>query len=579
MENDDVTVAISERSAANLRGVRERQLTDHKFRYDRSDIISRAQLEKDRARLATWLAGVSAPIEKQFSKDDFLMEMSATKALDCFKDSAEGRGKKEQARVIALNKARAQQKEEERRSAEHLHHAETRMKHFFENASSMSTSMEEQPSIDIDHNESESVASGVYSVINELSKLEVVRDEALLRADEVATSFNEGNPFIQRADVFERMWVLVSHSNPSWKACCSIFSALKKKAIALHRQLASCKNCATVFFPFFPDDYHMHQSSSQFKGCVDSRSMGKDSEILAQTALVSLAKEAGAYKKEGEEEYIKLIRVVRGTRDNKGGTKYGRFELCENSHVESCESTSQVTFMSRNLAVGVLKLVIQLHFKVPVSSKLLRPELHGAGFADYFQRYRHFVPEFADETIFRCFLVEFGQHVRRADKFDRGFKLNSNWWSGRCISPVSTFADSGWMGVLVKLDKPGLVELAKSLANGTCRVLDDFCRYDTNEEFLSCPVDTNVDLKQYLEQMPEWVEAENEAVEKELLPALNPLCLSTHPDIVSVEMANKVSKSKLSKRAPDITEKQLKRLEQKRKCEQGRRKKANRGSI
>lgn len=253
------------------------------------------------------------------------------------------------------------------------------------------------------------------------------RDNALLRAEEVAISFTEGNPFIQRADLFERMWVLVSDSNPAWNACCSIFSALKKKSTALHRQLAACKNCATVFFPLFPDEYHMHQSSAQFKSCVDSRSMDKVSESIAQRALVSLAQEANAYKKEGGEEYIKLIRVARGTRDNKGGVKYGRFELCENSHVESCESTSQVTLMSRNLAVGVLKLIIQLHFKVPISSKLLRPELHGAGFADYFQRYRHFVPEFADDTLFRCFLVEFGQHARRADKFDHGFKLNSNW--------------------------------------------------------------------------------------------------------------------------------------------------------
>ena len=159
-----------------------------------------------------------------------------------------------------------------------------------------------------------------------------------------------------------------------------------------------------------------------------------------------------------------------------------------------------MTLISRNLAVGVLKLVIQLYFKVPISLKLLRPELHDAGFAEYFQRYSHFVPEFAYDTLFRYFLVEFGQHERRADKFDHGFKLNSNWWSGRCISPVSAFVESGWMGALVKLDKPGLVQLAKSLANGTCQVLDYFCRYDTNEEFLNClVVDKNADLQQYLE--------------------------------------------------------------------------------
>jgi hypothetical protein len=579
MENDDVSIVISEGSAANLRGVRERQLTDHKFRYERSDIMSRAQLEKDRVRLANWLAGASAPVEKRFSKDDFLMEMSATNALICFQDSAEDRGKKEQARVIALNKAKAQQKEEDRLSAERIHHPETRMKVFFENASNMSiVTRSSIDSGDLIESESVSLLGDATSLIDEINRMDVDREKALLKADYTADSFAEGNPLIQRADVFERMWVLVSDNNPAWKACCSIFTMMKKKAKTLHRQLAACKNCATVFFPFFPADFHMHQLSYKFKSCVDSRPSNKDSDVLSRKALVSLAQEANAYKKEGEDEFIKLIRVVRGIRDNKGGVKYGRFELCENSHLVRCESASKAILTSHNLAVGVLKLVFQLHFKVPISSKLLRPNLHGAGFADYFQRYRHFVPEFADEILFRCFLVEFSQHVKRTDNFDHGFVSNSNWWSGRSIMPVSKFVAPGSFGVLIKLDKAGLVQLAKSLADGTGRVLDDFCRYNTNEDFLSCPsVDENVDLQQYLEQMPEWVEAE--PVERELLPILRPLCLPDRPEDVIVKKNKKTSETMLSKRAPDLTEKQLKRLEQKRKCDQKRRKKVNRGSI
>ena len=122
------------------------------------------------------------------------------------------------------------------------------------------------------------------------------------------------------------------------------------------------------------------------------------------------------------------------------------------------------------------------------------------------------------------------------------------------------------MGALVKLDKPGLVQLAKSLANGTCQVLDDFCRYDTNEEFLSClVVDKNADLQQYLEQMPEWVQVENEPVEKELLPSLNPLCTKVHPEVRDAEMANKISKTKLAKRAPDLYDSEVREMERKRK--------------
>jgi hypothetical protein len=569
MENDDVTVVISERSTANLREVQERQLAEKRFRYDRSNVVSRAQRKKETARLNTWLVGVSAPAEKQFSKDDFLMEISATDALDCFED----RVKKQQARVIALNKAKAQQKEEKRHSAQYLRHPETKMKIFFENAANMSTV--NQSSIDSDDKTESahtSLPNGIDTdlLINEIDCLDVEREQALLKAENTACSFAEGNPLIQRADVSERMWVLVSDENPAWKACCSMFTMMKKKANTLHRQLAACKNCATVFFPFFPADCHLHQLSDRFKGCVDSRSSNNDSNSLSRRALVSLAHEAGAYKKEGEDEYIKLIRMVRGTRDNKGGVKYGRIELCENSNVAFCESASKVILTSHNLAVGILKLVIQLHFKVPIRSKFLRPDLPGAGFAEYFQRYRHFVPEFADEILFRCFLVEFGRHVKRTDNFDHGFMSKSDWWSGRSVTPESTFASSGSFGMLIKLDKAGLVQLAKSLADGTGRVLDDFCRYNANEDFLSCPsVDENADLEQYLEQMPERVEPDNELDQPEdkellrLLPLLNPLRLADHPEVRDAEMANKVSKTKLAKRPPDLDE--HKRLQRDRK--------------
>lgn len=561
MENDDVTVVISERSTANLREVQERQLIEKRFRYDRSNVVSRAQLEKEKVRLNKWLVGVSAPAEKQFSKDDFLMEMSATKALDCFQDSAEDRGNQQQARAIALNKAKAQQKEERRRSAEYLRHPETKMKIYFKNALNMS--MDDKSSINSgDKTEPDSTSlptdTDIGSLINEINCLDVEREQALLKADDIAVSFTEGNPHIQRADVFERMWVLVSDNNPAWKTCCLIFTKMKKKANAVHRQLAACKNCATVFFPFFPADYHMHQLSDRFKCCVDSRSSKNDSDSISRRALVSLAQEANAYKKEGEDEYIKLIRVVRGTRDNKGGVKYGRIELCENSNAAFCESASKVILTSHNLAVGILKLVIQLHFKVPIRSKLLRPDLHGAGLADYFQRYRHFVPEFADEILFRCFLVEFGKHVKRTDNFDHGFMSKSDWWTGRSITPESTFVSSGSFGMLIKLDKAGLVQLAKSLADGTGRVLDDFCRYNANEDFLSCPsVDENADLQQYLEQMPDGVE--NEPVERELLPILRPLRLADRPEDVLVKKNKKTSETMLSKRAPELSPEEIRR--------------------
>lgn len=562
MENDDVTVVISERSGANLRDVQERQLTDHKFRYGRSNTISQIQLKKDRARFAKWLAGASGPTEKQFSKDDFLMEISATKALDCFQTSAEDRGKKEQVRIIDLNKTKAQQNEEERLSIENLHHPETRMEIFFKKALTMCAP--EQKSVITDSLSDFGTIPEESSVIYELTRLEREKDAALVRAGQVAWDHVDGNPFKQSRSVFERMWVLVSEDNPVWKVCCSIFLEFLEEAKKNHQQVSACMNCATVFLPFFPDDYHMHKRSAEFKTCVGPRSARVDWKIISQKALVDLAKEAQAYKKEGGDEYVKLIRIVKGVRGHRANVKYDRIELCENSSVEYCETTSEKKFNVRNLAVGMLKIVVQLHLKVPISSRLVKPVHHAAGLADYFQRYRHFVPEFSEETLFRCFLIEFGQHVRRTIRFDPDFQLNSNWWSGRRNSPDSAFLLTGNPGFLVKLDKAGLVQLAKSLAEGTLRVLDDFCRENKNSDFLSrSVVREDAELLDYLGQMPPWVE--DEPVEKGLVPSLHPLCLATSPEVRDAEMSNKISETKLKKRAPDLDESLVREMERKRK--------------
>lgn len=328
--------------------------------------------------------------------------MTAAKTLDCFEDSDKDRAKKDQARVIDLSKAKAKQNEEEILYAEHLHHPEMSMAMLFEKAPSMCMS-DLKSAITDSQADFETIQSESASVICELTRLEREKDAALLRSDQVAWDHSNRNPFKQSANVFERMWMFVSEHSPVWKVCCSVLLELVEQTRKNHQQIAACMNCATIFVPFFPDDYHMHQRSAGFKTCIGSRSARVSWEIISQRALVDLAKEAHTYKKEGGEEYIKLIRIVKGTRGHRANTKYNRPELCENSNVEYCESASEKKFNTHNLAVGMLKLIIQLHFKVPIASKLLKPNQHGAGFTDYFQRYRYFVPEFSEDTLFHCF--------------------------------------------------------------------------------------------------------------------------------------------------------------------------------
>lgn len=558
----NITSVVSENSAANLRGIEERRQIQQDFKYGRASIISQAKLAQDKLRFRRLVLEANGPADINLSREAFLMELAARGPMNCSQELDDV--KEKQARVIALNRLSAKIMRDDLSTSEFNHHSRTRMDIFFENPHMPEMAMSEKlSSVDDAQSGFESFPNGSASVINELIRLERERGDALVRADDVVYTEWEGNPYNQRSNVFERMWVLVSEKNPIWNACCLVFTDLRDEAQKSHRQIAACKNCATIFSPFFPDEYHMHQMSVGFKSCLDPRSAEGDRESLLQRALIGLAQEAKAYKKDGDDEYIKIIRMVKGVRGHRVTVKYDRLELCENHDVECCESLSMKTFKSHNLAVGVLKLVIQLHFKIPISSKLMKYNQHGAGLAGYFQRYRRFVPEFSEEILFRCFLIEFGQHVKRTDNFDHGFMSKSNWWSGRSITPESTFVTSGSFGMLIKLDKSGLVQLAKSLADGTGRVFDDFCRYNANEDFLSClSVDENVDLQQYLEHMPEGVE--NEPVERELLPILRPLLLVTNPEVRDAEKNKKISESMISKRAPDIESKELARLEHER---------------
>lgn len=559
------TILISENADSNLRAVKKRQETEKCFRHDRSNVVSRAQLEKDRARLAKWLMQGAIEHEKKAPMDEFAMDILASRAFGCFEDQegveAAEKIKKEYLRVNSLNAAKASQTKEEHVATELLRHPQSRMDLYFKDPRAAPT-QEPATMTESASDGFESLPSGTASVIRELTRLEDEKEQALMLAHEVAEDY-EGNPYTQRANVFERRWVLVSEDSSSWKLFCEVFSGLRKAAEKSRRQIAACKNCATIFFPFFPDSYHMHRSSTKLKSCLDSRSGKGDRESLLRRAAVGLAIEAGAYKKEGDDEYIKAIRVVKGIRGNSGNVKYGRLDLCENSNIAYCENNSTKAFECRNLAVGILKLVIQLHLKIPVPKKLVQVNQHGAGLDSYFQRYRSFVPEFKDETLFRCFLIEFGQHARRTARFDPNYEFHSNWWSGPAHGVPSNFVAPGSCGVLVRLDKSGLVQLAKALAQGTFRVLDDYLFDGRNGDFLrDSTVEEETPLQKYLEGIPP--ELEEEEIKKERLPVLRPLEVAVDPETRNAAKSKKTSETMIGKRPPDLDDEKRRQMDRKR---------------
>jgi hypothetical protein len=77
-------------------------------------------------------------------------------------------------------------------------------------------------------------------------------------------------------------------------------------------------------------------------------------------ALVTLAKEAKAYKKDGGDEYIKLLLVVKGVRSHRGKCKYDRLEICENCEVESdLQEVAKKRFKVQAFAAGILELIFR----------------------------------------------------------------------------------------------------------------------------------------------------------------------------------------------------------------------------
>ena len=63
--------------------------------------------------------------------------------------------------------------------------------------------------------------------------------------------------------------------------------------------------------------------------------------------------------------------------------------------------------------------------------------------------------------------------------------------------------------------------------------------------------------------MPAWVE--DEPVEKRLVPSLHPLRLADRPEVPYAEKNKNISEAKLSKRAPDLGESEVREMERKRK--------------
>lgn len=557
MGQSDVAFHFSGNSEMNLKALKIRQELEKKFRNERSNVVTRAQLAVDRKRFKTWRAGnqETLNIEARVRLEEFRQRIAAVPVqaivdepleLDIVKmDWMTGL-----ARTNQIKKARTAAAQEQKDREDAGRCPWSRMDEFFAKAPNMHASVLAdsvgcQPDF-------ENIPNGADSVLDELFKREHKKDAVIQDSEEVADiNVGEVDPYTQRASVFERKWVQVCEYDEVWQLCCSTLVELRKDARAHHRPLSACRSCATIFTTSFPAEHHMHEVSAVFKTCMDGRLTKVASDQFPYRALVALSKEARAYKKEGTVEFIKMMRIVNGVRLNSGSAKYAQLEICENNNVEDHESTSRKIFESRNLAVGILKLIEKIRFTAPIPTALVNSNQHGAGLANYFNYYRNLVVEFESDLVFRGFLVEFGQHVRQALKFDQG--LNSRWWIGPFEGMNKFFDSTKWC--LISLDGAGMIELALNLARGTLKVLDDFFTFHTHDTFLTSAIDQADLVLEHLGfvQSTELKDAVEDVVVKREAIVLTPFAVLLDPEVRDVQKRKKTSEKMLAKRLPDLT--------------------------
>lgn len=181
---------------------------------------------------------------------------------------------------------------------------------------------------------------------------------------------------------------------------------------------------------------------------------------------------------------------------------------------------------------------------------------------DVFQIFRLLVPEFKDEILFRGFLIAFGHHVRLTLQRDFDYGLVTHWWNGQIKCSDCMFLDSSRGGGREVFNEEGRLRLALYLAEQTFVSLEQYFTSDVHAQFLeSSAVLVERDyLKKHLEEIPKG------SLEEGLLtvPKLAPK-FALPKALVKAQMKDKVSKSKLSKRKPNLTDEEVKEMERKRK--------------
>lgn len=167
---------------------------------------------------------------------------------------------------------------------------------------------------------------------------------------------------------------------------------------------------------------------------------------------------------------------------------------------------------------------------------------------DMFQSLRPLVPEFADEALFRGFLVAFGCHVRRTLDGDSGNRPVTHWWNGPTLGSDSMFYDSSRGGCRAVFNEAGRLRLALYLAEQTFVSLEQFFAAGVHARFLENPA-----LLVGRDYLNAYLEVPKGSLEEELLtvPSLAPQ-FALPEALVKARKRKQHSETMLAKRKPEI---------------------------
>jgi hypothetical protein len=293
-----------------------------------------------------------------------------------FREAQTQRLRKQEADYVAQLEKAKKQASLRQQAADTFVHPEIRMREVFQAKQLPQTPTHSTTVGSIAEESAEScddLEADATHLVHQLILQEKARQANMQRADQSTTDLSDMRLEHQPANVFERMWTPVCEDNPIWRRYRQLFNEMRRSRTAKHQQLAACASCMTIFTPFFPAGFHLHRLSKGFKTAADERRFSACVEAVVEAdedagfyesptykALVALAKEAKAYKKDGGDEYIKLLRVVQGVRSHRGKGKYDRLEICENCEVESdLQEAAKKRFKVQTLARGILELVFR----------------------------------------------------------------------------------------------------------------------------------------------------------------------------------------------------------------------------